>query len=147
MAVLKILKFGEPTLRKTSRPVEEITPRIITLLDDMIETMRAAQWDSLTFSPVHSICVSRNGRYGLISYDGSEILPCAYEWISGCADPALTVVKDNKWGALSFYGDWITPCEWDSLCFQKDYKFGYTWIITRKGEQQYTLDLEGNLLK
>ncbi len=42
MAVLKILKFGEPTLRKTSRPVEEITPRIITLLDDMIETMRVA---------------------------------------------------------------------------------------------------------
>ena len=42
MAVLKILKFGEPTLRKVARPVEEITPRIITLLDDMIETMRAA---------------------------------------------------------------------------------------------------------
>ena len=42
MAVLKIVKFGEPTLRKVSRPVEEITPRIITLLDDMIETMRAA---------------------------------------------------------------------------------------------------------
>lgn len=42
MAILKILKFGEPTLRKTSRPVEEITPRIKTLLDDMIETMRAA---------------------------------------------------------------------------------------------------------
>ena len=42
MAVLKILKFGEPTLRKVSRPVEEITPRIKTLLDDMIETMRVA---------------------------------------------------------------------------------------------------------
>lgn len=42
MAVLKILKFGEPTLRKVSRPVEEITPRIVTLIDDMIETMRAA---------------------------------------------------------------------------------------------------------
>lgn len=42
MAVLKILKFGEPTLRKVSRPVEEITPRIETLLDDMIETMRVA---------------------------------------------------------------------------------------------------------
>ena len=42
MAVLKILKFGEPTLRKAARPVEEITPRIITLLDDMIETMRVA---------------------------------------------------------------------------------------------------------
>ena len=42
MAVLKIVKFGEPTLRKISRPVEEITPRIVTLIDDMIETMRAA---------------------------------------------------------------------------------------------------------
>ncbi len=43
MAKLKILKFGEPTLRKVSRPVEEITPRILTLLDDMVETMRAAE--------------------------------------------------------------------------------------------------------
>ena len=43
MAILKIVKFGEPTLRKVSRPVEEITPRILTLLDDMKETMRAAE--------------------------------------------------------------------------------------------------------
>ena len=43
MAVLKIVKFGDPTLRKVSRPVDEITPRIKMLLDDMIETMRAAE--------------------------------------------------------------------------------------------------------
>lgn len=42
MAILKIVKFGDPMLRKVSREVTEITPRIITLLDDMIETMRAA---------------------------------------------------------------------------------------------------------
>lgn len=42
MAILKIVKFGDELLRKVSRPVTEITPRIITLLDDMIETMRAA---------------------------------------------------------------------------------------------------------
>lgn len=30
-------------LRKVSRPVEEITPRICTLLDDMIDTMRDAE--------------------------------------------------------------------------------------------------------
>ena len=29
-------------LRKVSRPIEEITPRICTLIDDMIDTMRAA---------------------------------------------------------------------------------------------------------
>ena len=41
MAKLNIIKFGDPLLRKRAREVEEITPRIITLLDDMIETMRA----------------------------------------------------------------------------------------------------------
>lgn len=42
MAKLKIVKFGDPMLRKVSRPVDEITPRILTLLDDMVETMRDA---------------------------------------------------------------------------------------------------------
>lgn len=42
MAKLRIVKFGDPMLRKVCRPVEEITPRICTLIDDMIETMRAA---------------------------------------------------------------------------------------------------------
>ena len=43
MAVLKILRFGDEVLRKTARPVDEITPRIKTLIDDMIETMRSAE--------------------------------------------------------------------------------------------------------
>lgn len=42
MAKLNIVKFGEETLRKVCRPVDEITPKITRLLDDMIETMRAA---------------------------------------------------------------------------------------------------------
>lgn len=42
MAKLQIRKLGDEALRKTCRPVEEITPRILTLLDDMVETMRAA---------------------------------------------------------------------------------------------------------
>ncbi len=40
MANLKIVKFGDEALRRVCRPVDEITPRIITLLDDMIQTMR-----------------------------------------------------------------------------------------------------------
>ena len=42
MAILNIIKEGEPTLRKKCREVTEITPRIITLLDDMRETLRDA---------------------------------------------------------------------------------------------------------
>jgi peptide deformylase len=42
MAKLKIVKLGDDTLRKVCRPVDKITPRILTLLDDMAETMHAA---------------------------------------------------------------------------------------------------------
>ena len=42
MAKLKILKIGDETLRKVCRPVDKITPRVLTLLDDMVQTMRAA---------------------------------------------------------------------------------------------------------
>lgn len=42
MAILNIVKEGDPLLRKVSRPVTEITPRILTLLDDMKDTMRLA---------------------------------------------------------------------------------------------------------
>ena len=42
MAKLQIRKVGDEVLRKTCRPIEEITPRVLTLLDDMIETMRDA---------------------------------------------------------------------------------------------------------
>lgn len=42
MAKLKIVKIGDETLRKVCRPVDKITPRVLTLLDDMAQTMRAA---------------------------------------------------------------------------------------------------------
>jgi peptide deformylase len=42
MAYLRIVQEGDPLLRKISRPVETITPRILQLLDDMTDTMRRA---------------------------------------------------------------------------------------------------------
>ena len=42
MAKLKIVKVGDSALRKVCRPVDNITPRMHTLLDDMVDTMRAA---------------------------------------------------------------------------------------------------------
>lgn len=43
MALLKILTENDPTLRKISKPVGEVTDRIRTLLDDMVQTMRHAE--------------------------------------------------------------------------------------------------------
>lgn len=42
MAVLNIVKDGDEVLRKVCRPVTEINPRIIRLLDDMKSTLHKA---------------------------------------------------------------------------------------------------------
>lgn len=42
MAIRDIVKDGEPLLRKKSRPVENYDQKLFALLDDMLETMRAA---------------------------------------------------------------------------------------------------------
>ncbi len=42
MAIRNIVQEGDPVLRGKCRPVEEITPRILTLLDDMKETLAHA---------------------------------------------------------------------------------------------------------
>ncbi|WP_276355894.1 peptide deformylase [Cohnella caldifontis] len=43
MAVKPILPFGDPILRKKAKPVEEITERILKTLDDLAETLYAAE--------------------------------------------------------------------------------------------------------
>lgn len=42
MAMLNILKDGAEELRKTCKPVEKISPKLIRLLDDMRETLKAS---------------------------------------------------------------------------------------------------------
>lgn len=43
MSVLNILPFGEGILRKKARPVDELSPKILKLLDDMAETLYATE--------------------------------------------------------------------------------------------------------
>lgn len=43
MAIRNILMEGNPRLRLKSRPVEEVTPKILELLDDMAQTMYDAK--------------------------------------------------------------------------------------------------------
>ncbi len=60
MAILNIVKEGDPVLRKVCRPVTEITPRIRQLLDDMKETLIEANGAGLAAPQVgilRRICV------------------------------------------------------------------------------------------
>jgi len=52
MALLQILEFPDPRLRTRAVPVEQVTDRIQTLIDDMFETMYAAPGIGLAASQI-----------------------------------------------------------------------------------------------
>ncbi|MBQ7412016.1 MAG: peptide deformylase, partial [Clostridia bacterium] len=90
MAILKIVKkdTDEAFLRKKSRPVEEITPRIKTLLDDMVQTMRHANGCGLAAVQVGVLrrIVVIETEEGLFELINPRIIAMAGEQISeeGC---------------------------------------------------------------
>ena len=88
MALRNILTDENPRLRKISKKVEEITPKIIDLLDDMAETMYAAPGVGLAAPQVgilRRVVVVDIGE-GLIELINPEILETGGQNISeeGC---------------------------------------------------------------
>jgi peptide deformylase len=53
MALLDILEFPDPRLRTVARPVTDVNQEIMTLCDDMLETMYAAPGIGLAASQVN----------------------------------------------------------------------------------------------
>ena len=91
MGVIKIVTESEHEefLRKKSREVTEITPRVITLLDDMIDTMRAANGCGLAAVQVgilRRIVVIETEESGLIELINPKIIARSGEQVEyeGC---------------------------------------------------------------
>ena len=96
MAKLKILKVGDPTLRATCRIVNEINARIRTLLDDMAETMYAADGCGLAAPQVgvrRRVVVIDTGDSGLLELINPEIIKAEGE-------------QQESEGCLSIPGEW-----------------------------------------
>ncbi len=96
MAKLKIVKKGDDTLRKRCREVDEITPRILTLLDDMVETMRDANGVGLAAPQVGIL-----RRIVVVEVEDGEV----YELINPKII-AFSGEQEGLEGCLSVPGEW-----------------------------------------
>ena len=96
MAKLQIRKVGDEALRKVCRPVDAITPRILTLLDDMVETMRAANGVGLAAPQVGIL-----RRIVVIEVEPGEVLELINPKII-----AYSGEQDGQEGCLSVPGRW-----------------------------------------
>ena len=96
MAKLKIVKMGDDTLRRIYRPVEKITPRTLTLLDDMIETMRAADGCGLAGPQVGVL-----RRIAVVEVEPGEVIELINPKIIAFAGE-----QNEQEGCLSIPGRW-----------------------------------------
>ncbi len=96
MAKLQIRKVGDEALRKVCRPVDAITPRVLTLLDDMVETMRAANGVGLAAPQVGIL-----RRIVVVEVEPGEV----YELINPKII-AYSGEQDGQEGCLSVPGQW-----------------------------------------
>lgn len=99
MAKLNIVKEGDDVLRKVCRPVTGITPRIITLLDDMKETLHHADGVGLAAPQVgvlRRICIVEVEKGELYEMINPEIIESEgeQEELEGC----LSV--PGRWGIV-----------------------------------------------
>ena len=98
MATLNIIKEGDPILRKIRKPVKEITPRILRLLDDMKETLIAAEGAGLAAVQVgvlRRIVLVEHEKAGLLELINPEIIKSSdarQQELEGC----LSI--PGKWG-------------------------------------------------
>ena len=96
MAKLKIRTEGDEVLRKVCRPVEKINSRVLTLLDDMAETMHEANGVGLAAPQVgilRRIVVIEVEEGNLIELINPKIIAYAGE-------------QDGTEGCLSVPGKW-----------------------------------------
>ena len=96
MAKLQIRKVGDECLRKTCRPVDAITPRVLTLLDDMVDTMRAANGVGLAAPQVGVL-----RRIVVIEVEPGEVIELINPKII-----AFSGEQDGQEGCLSVPGRW-----------------------------------------
>ena len=96
MAILNIITEEDPMLRKKSREVTEITPRIIALLDDMVETLHKAQGAGLA-----AVQVGVLRRIALVEYEEGNTIELI--------NPEIIEVNGEQTeleGCLSLPGKW-----------------------------------------
>lgn len=97
MAILKIRKDDDGILRKISRSVDKITPRILTLLDDMRDTLCESNGVGLAAPQVgvlRRVVIIDSEEYGLIELINPEIISS-----EGCQNEAEGCLSiPGKWG-------------------------------------------------
>ena len=152
MAILKIIEAGAPILKGTAKPVDHITKHTKKLLDDMAETMYAAEGVGLAAPQINQslqIVVLDDGN-GLIELINPEILSHSEETemgVEGCLSVpgyygSVSRYKKIKVRALNRHGKTVVyePEGFLARIFQHEIDHLYGTLFIEKAENLRRVD-------
>ena len=152
MAILKIIEAGAPILKGTAKPVDHITKHTKKLLDDMAETMYAAEGVGLAAPQINQslqIVVLDDGN-GLIELINPEILSHSEEaemGVEGCLSVpgyygSVSRYKKIKVRALNRHGKTVVyePEGFLARIFQHEIDHLYGTLFIEKAENLRRVD-------
>lgn len=124
MAILKIIKDDDPLLRETSREVNEITPRIIRLLDDMVDTLHKANGAGLA-----AVQVGVLRRVVLVEAEAGQL----YEMINPVIIERSEETQEEIEGCLSLPGKWGITTRPMTVTVEATDRNGKRYTVTGSG--------------
>lgn len=63
----------------------------------------------------HGSIVVKSSKYGLLDYNGEELLPCKYDSISKLENDARIIKLGGKYGIINEQASFIAECKYDSV--------------------------------
>ena len=91
--------------------------------------------------------VNKNGKYGIVNFDGQEVLPCEYDEITALkgVKANFIVTKDSKVGLVNELGQTIVNTEYKDVSALKDeYKSEY--IVINEENKYGIISTSGTIL-
>lgn len=87
-----------------------------------------------------SIIVKKNGKFGLLDFNGDNLLPCEYDTITDLKRDSRVLRKAGKYGIINYDGSVIAECIHDSCLIPSPQyapvKLNGKWgIVNRAGEK------------
>lgn len=160
MATRTIREMGDPTLNKVCKEVKEITPRILELIDDMLETMYEANGVGLAAPQVGVLkrivvidCNIESEEPDPIIMINPRILETSGEQIGpeGCLSvpgKSGTVTRPAYVKAMA-YNEEMKPFEVEgtgllarAICHELDHLDGHLYVEKVEGELTTVADVE-----
>ena len=95
----------------------------------------APSYEFLAFLNKDTLLCQKNGKYGAIRLDGTQVFECKYTDFTrqGLTDKNRVIVQNSsgKWGVINFYGSQVVPFQYDSIMPISE-KSGYSAAVTER---------------